>query len=664
MVITIIILVLIAASFAAAARYYLKRTSVFPPSLFLTLRSAIVALLLCAFFQPMLQFTRLETKRNKIPVLVDASMSMRLFKPESTVVPFLRSLDSLKTGVSPLEYEVFCFGDSLRKIPSSTTPRFCDLQSFLPETFTEKTIREAPFVLIVSDGNLSNLSSPKGLLHEKTCFFLPLPTVSARPFLCSELLSARECVPLDSPSIAVVRLRGFNPGPRIFQVACRTGSSQILRRNIAADSGYFSDTVSLRLPTGIPGRYVYAVSIDNAPDTLRSVLYFTQTVTPQRFRAKIVSGRPLLDRRFLSIALQADPQWLVNDPDSRRSDALFMFDYNETMTDSLTYLRPKGVAVFLGALPCSSRVEITPSSISLRATNPYDTIFSQFVNSSVAPPSQIQLCLPPFMSRNRIGLFCLVNSERNPSATPDTVPFLTTGVYKSHSAVAVSGIELWRMDFLPLSVTKESESPTFMSSLTAFIKEQILSNLQDNLAVFPGTPELYEHDSLPFTVLLPADFGSSQAFIERPAESNGCSVRFIIESGGKQVLDSVVSLSGIEQRLRSSINLPSLPAGGYSYKCVLTGGPVERFYSDSFYVVANRLEFSVQAQNTVLLGEFALPLKKASAAGVREAQSAYSLTRRATVTEYLEIRQSWLLLVAIIALLGLEWVLRRRKGVD
>jgi hypothetical protein len=96
----------------------------------------------------------------------------------------------------------------------------------------------------------------------------------------------------------------------------------------------------------------------------------------------------------------------------------------------------------------------------------------------------------------------------------------------------------------------------------------------------------------------------------------------------------------------------------------MTLGPVQRHYSDSFYVSSNRQELSAAGQNTVLLDEFALPLPSAEPQSVLKAYTAYSAARRATITQNLEIRQGWILLSIILCLFTVEWIARRKKGLD
>ncbi len=666
MAITICLLLLFAGGFSLAARFYLTRRKSVPAIPILGLRAALLAALLLAFFEPMLSFERLQTKPGIVPVLIDASMSMRLFDPDSSVLPFLACLDSLAhASPSPLRFRYYCFGDSFRECPPKAALTFSDLKSLLPASFKDRVVREAPFVLIVSDGNFSNPSFSRGMLQEKACYYLALPHVSPRPYVHSEVLGVRESVPLDSPSTVLVRLHGFASGTCPIVLLCRSDKSPVSQRSITADSGYFSDTALVRLPTGRQGRFVYSVSVVNARDTLRSVSYFSQAVVPQQFTAKILSASPHLDRRFLAQALGGDRQWRIAPQDARRCDALFLIDYTASAAGPLGLPDSKGVVVFLGALPCSSRVELAPAVFSLAAKDPFDTLFARFNTADVAPPSIVQVCRPSFLRDSRTILFGLVREQgKAADKASDSIPFLTMGTFAGRTAVAVAGSELWRMDFLPLSVAGESETPSFMRSMVVFVRQLLLADLRENLVAYPLEPELSERDSIPFSVLAPAPYDAQDATAENYGAHNGFAVRFVIDSSGKKLLDSVYTVPGLNQQNMAGIRLHPFPAGAYRYTCSTTLGREKLSFSDSLYVGKSTPELSVQAQNTLLLSEFALPLKAGNASAVRAAYSAGSSGKRATVTNHVHIRQTWLLLAAIAGFLTLEWVIRRNKGMD
>jgi hypothetical protein len=660
MLISILATCLVTAGAVLAAFFYVRRRGRLPALLFLAVRALMITALLLAFFEPVITFEQLETKRKTVPVLVDASMSMQLFRPDVAVLPFLRSLDSLgRAGNGGPRFQFYCFGDSLRVCRNPGEIRFSDLQSSLPDSTNDPALRDAPFILIVSDGNLSNVSLPQGGLRDKSCRYLELPAVAPRPYLQTEILGAPESVALDSASAVTVGVRGFAPARRTLVMTCRRHGLPVLRKSIPVDSGYFSDTVVLKLPSGPEGRHVYSVLTENAADTLRSVPYFSQTVVPHRFVAAVYSSSPLLDRRFLANALAEDGQWSLAPQDDGRCDALFLFDCTGAAFERLRDLGPRGVVMLLGAAPCSSRVETTPVSFSLAPADPYDTLFARFAAMDLAPPSRIQTCPAALLTRSRTMLWALVRREGGPARQQDTIPFLAAGSFAGHDAAAVFARGLWRSDFLSLSVTRERETPALMNCLTSFVKQRLVANLRDNLAAHPKEAELFEPDSIPFTVLLPPAFGPASF-----AAGTAPRVRFTVASSGKTRFDSWFTVTGMDPENRAVVKLPPLAAGVYTYTCSASVNGVMRSFSDTVYVEASSPELYVQSQNTLLLGEIAAPLRPGNAQAVLTAFAARSQGKRMTVARYFQIRQTWVLLTVIFGLLTIEWILRRKRALD
>jgi hypothetical protein len=230
--------------------------------------------------------------------------------------------------------------------------------------------------------------------------------------------------------------------------------------------------------------------------------------------------------------------------------------------------------------------------------------------------------------------------------------------------VAVAGRELWRIDFLPLAVAKEGETPGFIRCATAFIKNRLVSNLRENLAAYPSAAELFEHDSIPVAVLLPADLDAADMYGGNAGPAHVFEVRFTIDLSGKKIVDSLFALAGIDPQNKAQVKLPPLPAGAYRFTCSAVLGGRQRSFSDSLYVGASSPELSARAQNTVLLNQFAIPLKSGNAREVLPLYGAHAVGKRATVSRYLQLRQTWILLALIIALLTAEWVVRRKKGLD
>jgi hypothetical protein len=659
---TIFYALLLFSSFALVCLYYLRNVTSRKSRIFLiTLRAVLFVSLIIALTGPVLKFERFFQRKNVIPVFIDASESMRLFNPDSSVLPFLRSLKAMEkdNSSSGIKVAFYCFGDSLRPCASLEEIRFSDKQSLLPGSFPEKQARLTPLCLIVSDGHFSNASLPKGLFRDMSCLYCALPPASPRPFLSAELLSVNDHVELDSPSVASVRVYGYAATECDVQLICKEKTTVASRKSLhTRRRGIFSDTASLALPTSRLGRFLYSVTAVSVKDTLKRVLYFPQAVVSGRFSAKIISAAPSLDRRFLSLALQNDPQWNIASSTAKECDALFAIDSTGTMAYEMKSLARNGVAVFLGAASCERRTALSPVSFSVVSLQPGDSIFRQFIGMDLPPPSHLFRCSAPFLSRPRTLLGFLVPRVN------DTIPFLSVGTYERRDAIAIAAQDLWHIDFWPLSVDGLRGAAPFLQCVVSFVKQRILRNSAGDFLVYPSASELHENDSLSFNVVLPSDLADIFREEHPALESRGLSVRFSVDSLTRTVYSTDSALIDIMEFQRGTVVLPPLHSGAYRYRCNLEYHGLKREFSDSLSIDRNQEELSVPGQNTVLLDQMGLPLKTNSPKSVLEAYAAASAVKRPTVVDSLELGKSWALLSIIFALLAFEWLFRRKQGLE
>jgi|WetSurMetagenome_2_1015567.scaffolds.fasta_scaffold00008_160 hypothetical protein len=665
MLFSIVALSFLTAGFLLASIFYVRRRGKPHHLFFLTIRMVLLAALLCALFEPVMTFDKLDTGRRIVPVLVDASLSMRLFHPDSVVLPFLKRLDSLgHSHEGGPVFKFYSFGDSLRACGNPASMTFSDAQSTLSAAEEDAVFRRAPFLLIVSDGNLSNASLPQSGLFENPSYYIDLPEVAPRPFLQTELTHADESVPPDSATNATMVVRGYAPARRNLTLACRRGAVHVFRKQITVDSGYFSDTVSVRLAPAPKGRFVYTVSIENPVDTLRSVLCFSQTIVPHSFVASIYSASPTMDRRFLANALLAAPQWRLPAPGLARPDALFLFDIDTTSLGSLRSLGPHGVAVFFGAFPCSTDVRSVPGAFALVPTDPYDTLFAKFTNQDMPPPSTTLSCARPFLKHCRTVLSAVLRSDNSAPRSRDTIPLLQTGLYSGHTSVTVNARGLWRSDFLSLSVAKERETPSLMAGIISFVNELIVTGFRDNLAVLPLRPELSELDSVPLVLLLPSEATPVGIVSNSTAPVPDVQAKISILSARGNSMDFHFVLGSVDPQNRSFVKLPPLGAGVHAFSCAVTLNGTTHTYSDTLFIGISSPELCVQAQNTVLLGQIAVPLRHADINSVGSLYALHSPEKRNTVTRHFQIRRTWILLLVIVGVLAIEWTARRMKGLE
>jgi len=74
---------------------------------------------------------------------------------------------------------------------------------------------------------------------------------------------------------------------------------------------------------------------------------------------------------------------------------------------------------------------------------------------------------------------------------------------------------------------------------------------------------------------------------------------------------------------------------------------------------------SVQGQNTLVLNDLAIPIEMDDSTGLRRAlANDVGQESHTTVFRTIRISQSWGLLAVVFVLLGLEWLIRRKIGLD
>jgi hypothetical protein len=515
-------------------------------------------------------------------------------------------------------------------------------------------------VIIVSDGNFSNSSLPRDILGNKPCYYVRLSGISPRPYLQLDLFNLKETVSQDSATFVSVRLNGFVPRRRTMTATCKQRGVIAERTSVPADSGYFSDSVTFRLSTSRQGRFAYAVSIEDATDSLRSVLYFSQTVAPGQFTADIRSATPTLDRRFLISALFGDNTWRPTLSENASSvDALFLLDYSAAMTSSLKGLSPNAILVFMDGLPCSGKALDSFSGFTLLPAAPQDTLITGFAAYATPPPGSILVSSTPCLTRSRTILFCKPRVELQAGPLADSFPFITLGSFAGRQAVVIAGRELWRMDFLARSASAQGDNSQFFRRLSALVKRDLASNLRNDLIAYPNRPDLFEHDSIPFSIQFPAAiYGGT---IDSKPHQN---VRFVIVGQDRKVWDSTFAVSEFDRDNSAFVKLPPLPAGAYRYECSVQHNGTTLRYADSLFVSANSPELNVRSQNTVILNQFALPLDSGNTSGQLTTFAAQSIEKRQTVLQRLEIRRSWVLITLIMAFLCAEWFVRKRITLD
>ncbi len=650
------VFLLIAIAFVLAISYYHRHIKSKWQIAFISIRILLFLTLFFSFIEPILTFERIASPSRVMPILIDNSLSMQLFNPDSSVVPFIDSLLKVKLDIdnNPIVFKPFLFGDSIAEFHQQSRIPFTNNQSFFPTYWRDKQTANAPCWLLISDGNFSNPSVPKELLSDKNVTYSVLPNPTIRANLKITVHTESTIAPKDSIFPVTVRYDGFSPVREDGILFCRINDKTVSRKSLNLGKGFFSDTTTIRLKSVHQGRFLFAISISMPRDTLYRTVYFPLTIVPSKFNAGIVSNSPVLDERFLKIALDNDEQWKIADDTTKQFDALFCFDLSSPDVRLISKLQPRGVLAFLGKPPFE-----TPGIVSAKTFVPlfnhtYESVFQQLRLHEVPAPLEMYR----YEKQKFTNLDTLISCIVSANSITDTIPFLTRGRIFNHDDFIAAGTELWHMDFWPLSLIKQSESTSFLQYFTGLIKQQIIANSFNNFIAFPDENDDSEKDSVRFSLLLPFEISSQ-------LESSG---KIFAQIKIDSLNRSIESLSSIPVSIFGAtpptVTVPSPKNGKYKYRVTITAHGNSYEYSDSLFIGKNQEELFVTGQNTALLNQFGTPLQSNSVKAVLKAYHDASSANRNIVIDSLEIRKTWALLFIIVLLLIFEWIFRKKQELE
>ena len=614
-------------------------------------RALIIAALLCAFFQPVFKIPTIAPKDRGTVVLLDVSKSMRLFNADSSISRFLATLPNFPTDGArgPAVVRTVCFGDSTRALPRATYPSFSDEHSYFPDRLGPDLPSRTRAVLIVSDGNWSNPSLPRDLLEDKTYYYVKLPSFSPRPFLHAEFMSSRHQAVQDSASVVRLLVQGFKKADGQLNITAASSGRRVARTTYKTHAGHFSDTVSIPLLSSKPGRSLYTIAAADSADSLNTLLYRVCDVVPRTLHARICATRPSLDKRFVSLALSKDAAWKI---DTAGADVLFILEWDATAQEALSRLKPTGTVVFIGCAPGAEQ-SIVPDTFSLISLLPDDSLARRLELRRMPPPTEILANARSFPGPLHPILGCIVRK----AAPLDTLPFLAYGVYGNHPALFCAARNVWSMEFLPLALDQENETFSFLEYLVSIAKNQFLKNLNRNFFMYPAASEVNNLDSVAFCIIPPSEMVSS-------APQSGV-IHCTLSSKNGIAFDTVFHLELNEVSGNQTIRFRPFSAGAYAYKATLSLKDSNFTYADSLFAQDNNLEMSVQGQNTLVLNDLAIPIEMDDSTGLRRAlANDVGQESHTTVFRTIRISQSWGLLAVVFVLLGLEWLIRRKIGLD
>lgn len=622
-------------------------------------RLLIFTILFFAFFQPSFKITSIASQENIIPVLIDLSSSMQLFNADSMVTLLSKyySPPSHHEKQELPKFSFFGFGDSLRPIKDLESLEFKDRNSIFPRFLIEGHIISSKKILIVSDGNWYNTISQKNSIHEKECFYIPLHQTVHPSYIHIEAPNFLKSTLKDSIAKVSIVLNGYNKSNDHVFISCRKGQRILAEKKFHADTGFFTETISLPIKSKTAGSHLIEI-IAKLLDTTSSNCYILHDVTPSNFTAHLYSSSPSLDKRFLILALNRKTAWeMIKDISSRRekTDLLILFNWDER-AQQLLNKHKKSSVVFIGCLPCE-KTKIHSAPLFTPTISPDFKHFLGITADSDFPPLyEFTSCYSAPFTVQRV----LVSYDSIPlkhESGYSGYPLLFEAHFKGRLILAFAAKGIWRWDFWPKSLESNKDTKFFTDFFIDRMQALVHYNTNQTFYIYPDMSPIYETDSLSFKIALPSylyNFPSVKTDF------------YITSLNSDTIFDSTFSLMPF-QAYSLSLKTPPLNRGNYQYTCIIATERGKIAYSDSIKIYTDNSELRVLGQNTIMLKEIANPVILSDTTSVKKSFADYKTIPykgSETYTRTIKINRSWLILALILILFGIEWVLRRSWGLD
>jgi hypothetical protein len=653
---TITVLLLLCAV-AAVSAYRIARLplSVRMRALLLLFRLALLAALAVAFIEPAIVLERLPRPQREIPVLIDGSKSMRLFSPDSTVLPVLLRFAQWNDapGSDKQKFRFFLFGDSLRKANPRSSYSWSDRRSIFPETGDAPEIRDAGSMIIVTDGNWSNTSKPTTAFSGKNVWYLPLDSFHESPWLQLDLDSFPDESIADSPLVVHAMVQGVVSRPGMVMISVREKNRTLGSLSVSVPQGYFNREARIAIQDLKPGRHLCRVDASTAADSLMVSSHRLHYTVPGHYTWAMQHSTPGLDRRFIRTAFDRRSDFIENEsPFSRPSDLLIVFKGDSAVQKMTSMVKPQGAVLYIGCLPFPSARTAVAGPVTFHrpysdlAQNPFEGLDA----GSLPPLSPILLGIKNIPGPRDI--FLTARLTKTGSGATDTIELIYTGRTNGTRYIVCAVADLWRWDFLPLAIAPDEERIFAVSSRLITLAGKILANgLSDGLLLYPASA-LTALDSLRFRIAFPAAV---------PLHSSvRLACAFSGENNQRYDTSFVMTVTG---SVHQSVCIRPLKPGIWRMEVEALAGKSRYRFADSVAVNEDRSEYMVKGQNRPLLDEIAQPLTLEDDT-LPERFFSRNDAAIQPVKETFHISRGWPLLVLIFLFFSAEWILRRVIRLD
>ena len=447
-------------------------------------------------------------------------------------------------------------------------------------------------------------------------------------------------------------LTGFKNDTSPISLTLKRNHIPLFRNTIPLDSGSFSIEKSFALSTEKSGISLLEIEATLPEDSVKTNAYSLYEVIPDMYTVYLHASKLSLDKRFFTYTLSQKKNWkIVKDISyNDKIDLIVFFDWDNRGKNLLSQ-SPLSSEAYIGCIP-----DDNPALTTVNAFNPvilpeYKLILSQYFDTDYPPPSHfITTTSSPYTITKTLLL--LYNTQKAYKEQNQHIPLLFEA-QKKRKLIFVAALKgIWRWDFWPKSIEKNSYRSSFSHFLIDYMQKIVSYNNNRSFYVFPAISPLYESDSLNFTLSFPSFLNNIPTI----------DIDFTLISTNNDTMYSIKKSHTLFNPQTVTLKTPPVEHGKYSYICHITTDTGRIAYSDSISILKDIQELQINGQNKILLNEVASPLPLTDLPGFisnLETAQKNALNKMETIQYTFKLNRSWWMLCLILVLLFTEWFFRR-----
>lgn len=706
------ILLVLCAAAAIAASWFVYRQTIPPVSkawriLFAALRASAAFLIILMLFEPILSITRKKQEKPIVAVLVDNSASMKLVDAKIDRPEVLQQIltDKLFENADGNYRKIlYTFSSELSQEQAADSLEFdgdgTDISRALVALKEELSEQYFASTILITDG-ANNLGINPGRYVEQ--YGVPVHTIGIGDpaeqndvlitnYVTNEVAYAGNPVPVE----VYVKSNGFS-GERI-PVNLTRDNKPLDTKMVTLSGDGLEQKVRLTFTPETEGLFKYDLSFPGLEGELTRAnnnKNFYIRVLKSKLNILIISGGPSADLKFLKRTLLLDEnieiENYIEKPNGsfykrgfinsniEKYDCIILQDYPRktsptVVLNKLNAVLAKGkpVAFMFGQNTDFSKLwrmgEFVPFKtrpVQTREQLIYPEILPQGIYHPLLKVHEDEIenraswrDLPPvFMNIRQVALkksatsLATIDLSRSQGVISRNVPLITAFDSGNRKSVAIAAYGLWRWDLLMQEGSRNNENyKTFVQNIVRW-----LTTVDDSKLVrVKSNKEIYRSgEQIKFT---------SEVYYENYQPVDGAEVTITLQGNTDAEELTLTSIGG--GRYEGSFQV--LQGGDYNFTATAhKQGRILGRDNGKFSVEEFSLEFQNTRMDEAMLkriaqnsgGKYFTP---ANFSGLRELLN-FPQKYITTKNEF-EIWNKPAILVFIIVLLGLEWLLRKRKG--